>query len=71
LAPVAGRLVAERLRSDGTFLAVPLDTPETEARIEELLARRVGAMLYVNRGLQLGADIEPARLDPRPVKPAV
>jgi hypothetical protein len=53
------------------YLAVPLDTPETEARIEELLSQRVGAMLHLIRALQLGADVKPVRLDPRPVKPAV
>lgn len=53
------------------YLAVPLDTPETEARIEELLSQRAGAMLYLIRALQLGADVKPVRLDPRPVKPAV
>jgi hypothetical protein len=53
------------------YLAVPIDTPETEARIEELLYQRIGAMLYFIRALQLGADVKPVRLDPRPMKPAV
>lgn len=52
------------------YLAVPLDTPETEAHIEELLYQRVGALLYLVRALQLGADVKPVRLDPRPVKPS-
>lgn len=52
------------------FFAVPLDTPETEARIEELLHRRLGARVYFIRALQLGADVKPVRLDPRPSKPA-
>jgi len=51
------------------YLAVPLDTPESEAHIEELLWQRVGAALYVIRALQLGADVKPVRLDPRPGDP--
>jgi hypothetical protein len=50
------------------YLAVPLDTPETETRIERLLSQRIGSMLYLIRALQLGADVKPIRLDPRSVE---
>jgi hypothetical protein len=46
------------------YHAVPLDTPETEARIEALLGQRVGPWLHFIRALQLGADVKPVRLDP-------
>jgi hypothetical protein len=48
------------------YRAVPLDTPETEARIETLLKRRTGAVrYYLIRTLLLFADVKPVRLDPR------
>lgn len=48
------------------YRAVPLDTPETEARIRELLKRRTGTLgFYAIRTVLLFADIKPVRLDPR------
>jgi hypothetical protein len=53
------------------FRAVPVDTPETEGRIEDLLKQRVGAFrFYVIRTLLLFADMKPVRLDPRGTEPA-
>lgn len=50
----------------GAYRAVPVDTPETEARIEELLKQRGGALrFYLIRTFLLFADIKPVRLDPR------
>lgn len=48
------------------YRAVAIDTPETEARIEQLMKRRVGAVgFHLIRTLLLFADIKPVRLDPR------
>jgi hypothetical protein len=48
------------------YRAVPLDTPETEARIRELMKQRAGALrFYAIRTLLLFADMKPVRLDPR------
>jgi len=58
----------ELVRSGETraYRAVPLDTPETEARIEQLLKQRAGAFrYYLIRTLLLFADVKPVRLDPR------
>ena len=43
-----------------------LDTPETQARIRELLIARAGAVRFaLIRTVLLFADIKPVRLDPR------
>ena len=48
------------------YLAVPIDTPESEAHVIELLKGRAGPLrYYVIRTLLLFADIKPVRLDPR------
>ena len=48
------------------YLAVPIDTPEAEAHVTELLKGRAGPLrYYVVRALLLFADIKPVRLDPR------
>ena len=48
------------------YHAVPLDTPETEARIKNLMKQRAGAFrFYTIRTLLLFADVKPVRLDPR------
>jgi len=48
------------------YHAVPLDTPETEARIKYLMRQRSGAFrFYLIRTLLLFADVKPVRLDPR------
>jgi hypothetical protein len=48
------------------YLAVPLDTPETERRIRQLLKDRVGVVqFYMIRTFLLFADMKPVRLDPR------
>jgi hypothetical protein len=48
------------------YRAVPLDTPETEARVMGLLKQRNGAFrFYLIRALLLFADVKPVRLDPR------
>jgi hypothetical protein len=48
------------------YRAVPVDTPETEDRIAELLIQRVGpARYYIIRTILLFADTKPVRLDPR------
>ena len=48
------------------YRAVPIDTPETEARIKNLLKERAGALrFYTIRTLLLFADVKPVRLDPR------
>lgn len=48
------------------YRAVPVDTPEAEARIRGLLKARTGAArFYLIRTLLLFADIKPVRLDPR------
>jgi hypothetical protein len=48
------------------YRAVPLDTPETEARIQSLLKQRAGALrFYAIRTVLLFADVKPVRLDPR------
>jgi len=53
------------------YLAVPLNTPEAEARVKDLLRQRVGAFrFYLIRTLLLFADVKPVRLDPRPSAPA-
>ena len=50
----------------GAYLAVPIDTPESEARIQELLIERAGAArYYLIRTFLLFADTKPVRLDPR------
>ena len=53
------------------YRAVPLDTPETEARVESLLKQRTGAFrFHLIRALLLFADVKPVRLDPRDPVPA-
>jgi len=53
------------------YLAVPLDTPDTEARIKNLLKQHVGAYrFYLIRTLLLFADMKPVRLDLRQPEPA-
>jgi hypothetical protein len=48
------------------YHAVPLDTPEAEARIKDLLKERVGELkFYVIRTVLLFADMKPVRLDAR------
>jgi hypothetical protein len=48
------------------YRAVPIDTPETEAHIRELMKQRAGAFrFYLIRTLLLFADMKPVRLDPR------
>jgi hypothetical protein len=58
----------ELVRDGGVraYRAVPVDTPETEARIEQLLKQRAGALrFYTIRTLLLFADVKPVRLDAR------
>jgi hypothetical protein len=59
----------ELARAGGAFApyrAVPIDTPESEARITELMKQRTGALpFYMIRTLLLFADVKPVRLDPR------
>ena len=52
------------------YHAVPLDTPETEARLNALLKQRGALRFYVIRALLLFADVKPVRLDPRAVPAA-
>ena len=48
------------------YHAVPLDTPETESRVKNLLKQRNGAFrFHLIRTLLLFADVKPVRLDPR------
>jgi hypothetical protein len=48
------------------YRAVPVDTPEAQARVVELLKARAGAArFYLIRSLLLFADVKPVRLDPR------
>ena len=48
------------------YRAVPIDTPESEARIRSLMKQRVGtAGFYAIRTILLFADMKPVRLDPR------
>ncbi len=48
------------------YHAVAIDTPETEARIKNLLKERAGVLrFYTIRILLLFADVKPVRLDPR------
>lgn len=48
------------------YHAVPLDTPETESRVMNLLKQRNGAFrFHLIRTLLLFADVKPVRLDPR------
>lgn len=48
------------------YLAVPLDTPETEALIRSQMKRSSGAFrFYLIRTILLFADMKPVRLDPR------
>lgn len=48
------------------YRAVPLDTPETEARIRHLLRERTGTWrFHVIRAVLLFADVKPVRLDRR------
>jgi len=49
-----------------SYRAAPIDTPETEARVKQLLKERNGALrFYLFRTLLLFADVKPVRLDPR------
>jgi hypothetical protein len=49
------------------YLAVPLDTPETEALVRSRLKERTGTFrFHLIRTLLLFADMKPVRLDPRP-----
>ncbi|MGH0029616.1 MAG: hypothetical protein ACQGVC_07490 [Myxococcota bacterium] len=55
-----------RLGETKPYTAVPIDTPESEALIEELFIQRGGALRhFVIRALLLFADVKPVRLDPR------
>jgi hypothetical protein len=48
------------------YHAVPIDTPESEARIASLLKQRAGAFrFHLIRTILLFADMKPVRLDPR------
>ena len=48
------------------YHAVPLDTPETESRVMNLLKQRNGTFrFHLIRTLLLFADVKPVRLDPR------
>jgi hypothetical protein len=48
------------------YRALPIDTPETESRVRELLMQRAGPVrFYAIRSLLLFADMKPVRLDPR------
>ena len=48
------------------YRAVPVDTPEAEARVVQLLKQRAGGVRFrLVRILLLFADIKPVRLDPR------
>lgn len=52
------------------YLAVPIDTPETEAHVVELFKRRGGPVRFaIIRAMLLWADIKPVRLDPVPTDP--
>jgi hypothetical protein len=52
-----------------SYHAVPLDTPETEARVSYLLKQRGAFRFYVIRALLLFADVKPVRLDPAGAEP--
>jgi len=48
------------------YRAVPVDTPEAEARVRVLLKQRTGPVrFYLIRTFLLFADMKPVRLDPR------
>lgn len=47
------------------YRAVPLDSPEALARVEELMGRGHGSRYWVARAMLLFAPIKPVRLDPR------
>jgi hypothetical protein len=50
----------------GAYHAVPVESPEAEARIRHLLKQRVGAVGFtLIRTVLLFADMKPVRLDPR------
>jgi hypothetical protein len=52
------------------YHAVPIDTPETEARMKTLMKQRSGALrFYLIRTLLLFPDMKPVRLDPREASP--
>ncbi len=58
----------ELIRNGDTrpYRAVPVDTPDAERRIKELMKERAGARgYYLSRFLLLFAPIKPVRLDPR------
>lgn len=47
------------------YRAVPVDTPEAQRRMIELMKRGSGTGYYVGRAMLLYAPIKPVRLDPR------
>lgn len=47
------------------YRAVPVDTPEALARVEQLMGRGRGAGYWAARAMLLFAPIKPVRLDPR------
>jgi hypothetical protein len=47
------------------YRAVPVDTPEALARVQELMGKGRGARYWVARAMLLFAPIKPVRLDPR------
>ncbi len=52
------------------YLAVPIDTPETEALIKDSMKRNSGAFrFHLIRTILLFADMKPVRLDPRDPSP--
>ena len=51
------------------YRAVPLDTPETESGVSNLLKQRGTFRFYLFRALLLFADVKPVRLDPAGTEP--
>jgi len=48
------------------YRAIPVDTPEALARMQQLMGKDSGARYTAMRAMLLFAPIKPVRLDPRP-----